>query len=56
MPKVRDMGTIDVTEAVAPSEYKSNVKWELEKQWKDKPMQGQYTRASNGIHWEKSWS
>ena len=56
MPKVRDLGTIDVTEAMAPSEYKSKVKWELEKQWKDKPMHGQYTRASNGIDWEKSWS
>ena len=56
MPKVRDLGTIDVAEAMAPSEYKTKVKWELEKQWKDKPMHGQYTRASNGIDWEKSWS
>ena len=29
MPKVRDLGTIDVVEAMAPSEYKSKVKWEL---------------------------
>ena len=54
MPKVRDLGTIDVAEAMAPSEYKSKVKWELEKQWKDKPMYGQYTRASNEIDWEKA--
>ena len=31
-------------------------KWELEKKWKDTPVYGQYTRASNGIDWEKSWS
>ena len=56
MPKVRDLEKIDVVEAMAPSEYKRKVKWELEKQWKEKPMHGQYTRASNGVDWEKSWS
>ena len=56
MLKVRDLGTIVVVEAMAPSGCKIKVKWELEKQWKDKPMHGQYTRASNRIDWEKIWS
>ena len=56
MSIIRDLRTIDTGEAIAPSEYKNKTKRELEKQWKEKAMHGQFTRNSDGIHWEKNWS
>ena len=40
LSKVRDLGTMNTEEAVAPNEHKNEAKRQLEKQWKDKPMHG----------------
>ena len=53
---VRDLGTVNTEEAIAPREYKSKAKRQLENQWKEKPMHGEFTRKTDGIHWEKSLS
>eukprot|EP00795_Rhopilema_esculentum_P003517 gene3517-biopygen1669 len=56
MSKVRDLGAMNTEEAVAPNEHKNETKRRLEKRWKDKPMYGQFTKNTDGIDWEKSWS
>eukprot|EP00795_Rhopilema_esculentum_P009699 gene9699-biopygen2667 len=56
MSKVRDLGAMNTEEAVAPNEHKNETKRRLEKRWKDKPMYGQFTKNTDGIDWEKSWT
>ena len=51
---VRDLRTTNTGEAIASKEYKSKAKRELENQWKEKPMHGEFTRKTDGIHWEKA--
>ena len=56
MSKVRDLGTMNTEEAIAPNEHKNEAKRQMEKQCKDKPMHGQFTKNADGIDWEKKWS
>ena len=44
MSKVRDLGTINTEEVVAPNEHKNEAKRQLEKRWKDKPMHEKFTK------------
>ena len=44
MSKVRDLGTMNTEEAVAPNEHKNEAKRQLETQWKDKPCMGNLLR------------
>ena len=51
---VRDHGTINTEEAIALKEYKSKAKRELENHWKGKPMHVEFTKKTDGIHWENA--
>ena len=53
--KVGDSNVVDISEAVDPKEYKVNAEIkEMENEWKQKRMHGQYVREKEGI-WDRTW-
>jgi len=54
--KVGEKGTVKVNEARDPKEYQKSEKREMENNWKEKQMHGQYVRDMTGVDWRKHGS
>ena len=52
---VGDSNVVNISEAVDPKEYKVNEVKEMENEWKQKRMHGQYVREKEGIDWDRTW-
>ena len=53
--KVKDSFVVNISEAVDPKECKVDELKEMENEWKQKRMHGQYVREKEGIDWDRTW-